>query len=161
MHPGLWAVNQLDRVQVSLDDLCLGAICKFDIRDDQGLLLLGKGRPLTQTILDQILNRGASFLEVHPNDVDALTSAAAPQKERKRPERKPSKPSDESLFSRRVDRSREPYSPVRAKRFAKQVAAAAGVVAQIGEQIQSLTQPVDFRTLRHSEPDHGHVARRR
>jgi HD-GYP domain-containing protein (c-di-GMP phosphodiesterase class II) len=142
MHQGQWAVNQLDWVQVSLDDLCLGAICKFDIRDQQGLLLLGKGLPLTQTILDQVLNRGISFLEVHPSDVDALTGRIATQKAGKRPERKQSERSHKSLFSKRVDRSREPYSSVRAERFAKQVVAAVGVLAQIGEQIQSLTQPV-------------------
>jgi HD-GYP domain-containing protein (c-di-GMP phosphodiesterase class II) len=127
---------------VSLDDLCLGAICKFDIHDQQGLLLLGKGRPLTQSILDQVLNRGVSFLEVHPNDVAALTGGTATQNEGKRPQRKQSERSHKSLFSKRVDRSREAYSPVRAERFAKQLAAAACVLAQIGEQIQSLTQPV-------------------
>lgn len=142
MHQGQWAVNQLDRVQVSLDDLCLGAICKFDIHDQDGLLLLGKGQPLTQTIVDQVFNRGISFLEVHPSDVDALTGASAPTPERKSPKRKPPARSNETLLSRRTDRSGEPYSTVRAERFEKQIAAAVGIVAQIGQQIQSLSQPV-------------------
>lgn len=140
--PGQWAVTQEDRVQVPLDDLCLGAICNFDILDQQGLLLLGKGRPLTQTILDQVINRGVSFLEVHPHDVAALTGRTPAGPGPRKPARRPSTTSKQPLLSRRTDRRSEPFSPDRAKRFAKQVAAAVSVIAEIGEQIQSLTPPV-------------------
>lgn len=136
-------MEQLDRVQVSLDDLRLGAICKFEIRDEQGLLLLGEGSPLTKTILDQVRNRGTEFIEVHPSDVAALTGATpAGGGGRKRPGRKSSVKEVLSLSARRTDRRSEPYSSARAERFAKKIAAAVNIVGEIGKQIQSLTQPV-------------------
>jgi len=49
-----------DRVRVSLDEIRLGATCKFEICDDHGVLLLGKGRPLTESVRDQIQSLSAT-----------------------------------------------------------------------------------------------------
>jgi response regulator RpfG family c-di-GMP phosphodiesterase len=130
------------RVRVSLDQLPLGTTCPYDIHDERGILLLGKGHPLTATIRGQIQDRGVSFVEVHPDDAHALPGPSSPKRSAsRRSVRRPSRPSSQSLLRQREDRHREVYSSSRAERFAENVSIACGAIDRVGGEIQSRTRP--------------------
>ena len=125
-------MDQVGRVRVPLDKLRLGAKSSFDIHDSDGLLLLGRGNPLTALIRDQILQRGTSFLEVHPDDVAALTGTAAPEARRSTPAN-----ANETLAARRIEHGDEPYSAQRASRFQEKMSSAIDSISRLGQQIES------------------------
>ncbi|TWU46307.1 Cyclic di-GMP phosphodiesterase response regulator RpfG [Rubripirellula tenax] len=120
-------------VRVSLDEISLGATCRFDISDELGILLLGNGRPLTATVRDQILERGVSFLEVHPDDAKSLRGempkGGAPPVVSKK------SVVDKSVKSRVVDRASEAYSPKLAAMMRSKVSSAINFVSVVGSQI--------------------------
>lgn len=119
------------QVRVSLDEIRLGATCRFDIHDENGILLLGNGRPFTAAVREQILERGNSFLEVDPEDAKALrgeTTGGRKAKEK-------GKGGSASVKSRMIDRSWEKYDAARAEVFHAKVAAAVSVIADIGRQL--------------------------
>lgn len=120
------------RVRVALDEIRSGAICKSDINDRDGAVFLNRGCPLTETVLEQIRDRGIAFLEVDPQDAGALRGETSDPKAK--PERKRESKTDRSGKLQRSDRTDQRYSPARMEQFRSQVNAATQQVAQIGSQ---------------------------
>ena len=121
------------RVRVDLDKVCLGSVCSYDISDSRGILLLGSGQPLTESVRDQVLGRGVSFLEVHPDDVDSILGKNRSKAKAKRSQ------SESTFVNQRIDRSHEPYAKERTERFASIMTEAIDTIKNIGEQIESLS----------------------
>ncbi len=124
-----------EQVRVNLDEIRLGASCKFDIQDGNGLLLLGRGLPLTAEVREQILQRGVNFIEVAPEDARALlgqrpTAGKSVDKSRS---------TNRSVKARIVNRCSQPYEPARAEAFRAKLAAAASVIAELGPKLDDWT----------------------
>ncbi len=120
-------------VKVPLDSIPVGVVCRADLHDEQGLLLLGKGQRISQSVIDQFRGRGIAFVLVGADDANSLLGRA---KDRKKPE----EPVVESAKQRRVDRSRETYSRERSERFTKRASGIIDVVAGVGKRVRSLSQ---------------------
>ncbi|MGB7326797.1 MAG: HD domain-containing phosphohydrolase [Rubripirellula sp.] len=122
-------------VRVDLDEIRLGATCKYDIHDENGILLLGNGRPFTDVVRDQILERGVSFLEVSSEDAKALRGEkhASVQSQRR------AQSSDALPKLRLTNRGTEPHSEKRAAAMRQQVASAIGAISNLGQQIDGIS----------------------
>jgi HD-GYP domain-containing protein (c-di-GMP phosphodiesterase class II) len=127
-----------DTVQIRIEDFAVGVPCRFDVNDDLGILLLAAGNSLTESLRDQLIQRGTTFLEVSPEDADALMG-----KDRSRgPVAKKSKPSAESkrlAGLKRQDRSSENYCSLRAKAFHAQLSKSVDELAGMGRRIDHLS----------------------
>lgn len=123
------------QVRVSLDEIRLGATCKFDIHDENGVLLLGNGRPLTAAVRDQILDRGTSFLEVSPEDAKALRGETPSGRRGGGKDRGGSG----SIKARMVDRSWQAFDNARAETFRARVATTVSMISKIGNHLQDLS----------------------
>ena len=83
MHnPGDKIKRRQDTVEVSVDHLEVGAVCRFPLEDDQGQLLLGAGTAITQALIEGLHARGITELAVHAEDVDALRSKSSSRKKK-------------------------------------------------------------------------------
>ncbi len=128
-------MNKQGMVRISLDEIVDGATSKFDICDDRGVLLLGHGRPLTETVREELLRRGVTCLEVHPEDLSALTGRGS----KKAASQSYSSPASEPLHCRRILRRDEAYSPKRAQKFAKHLTESARCLTSLAEEITNLS----------------------
>ena len=122
-------------VRVSLDQLPIGFTCEFDIHDDEGLLLLRSGSPLTEASRDQIVKRGVSSVAIPHEAASQFNTESRPSSDHK--EEAPS--AQLRTCDRRAERSGESYSAERSERFSKLSASAISAVSQIASQIRSLS----------------------
>ncbi|MCM2374100.1 HD-GYP domain-containing protein [Aporhodopirellula aestuarii] len=66
------AKGKSDMVMVPVDELHVGAICRFPLEDDNGLLLLGAGTTITAELIQGLIDRQIEELAVSVDEVDAL-----------------------------------------------------------------------------------------
>lgn len=59
-------------VMLPIDDLHVGAICRFPLEDDNGLLLLGAGTTITSELIEGLREREIEELAVSLHEVEAL-----------------------------------------------------------------------------------------
>ncbi|WP_231602816.1 HD-GYP domain-containing protein [Neorhodopirellula pilleata] len=114
-------------VSLPIDELQVGAICRFPLEDDNGLLLLGAGTKITAELIQGLKDREIGELAVRADDVEALSrhdsGAEARRKSHVRPKKStasafqaehPSKwPKGVPLKDNLVDRHHEPYNQSR------------------------------------------------
>lgn len=121
------ARGKSDMVSLPIDELRVGAICRFPLEDDNGLLLLGAGTKITAELIQGLKDREISELAVSPDDIASLSrqdsGAEVRRKAHVRPKKSsasvfqaehPSKwPKGVPLKENLVDRHHEPYNQSR------------------------------------------------
>ncbi|EMI52877.1 HD-GYP hydrolase domain containing protein [Rhodopirellula sallentina SM41] len=93
------AKGKRDMVMLPVDELHVGAICRFPLEDDNGLLLLGAGTTITAELIQGLVDRDIEELAVSIEEVEALRrqdSLSSKPLQRRRPS-KPSSKQDEGF----------------------------------------------------------------
>ena len=76
-------------VGISLDELCLGTVCKYPVEDRRGMLLLGANASITSDVVRNLRDREILQIRIDARDVDAICVedaepiALTPENERK------------------------------------------------------------------------------
>lgn len=136
-------------VSLPVDELQVGAICRFPLEDDNGLLLLGAGTAITAELIQGLRDREITDLAVRADDIESLSrsdeGAAARRKARVRPKKAatrpfhaehPSKwPKGVPLKENLVDRHHEPYNQSRREVLRGHVKLARDQFEQIGIEL--------------------------
>ena len=73
-HAATTARGKSDMVALPIDDLQVGAICRFPLEDDNGLLLLGAGTAITAELIQGLKDRDIDELTVRADELDSLRS---------------------------------------------------------------------------------------
>jgi len=116
-----------DLVSLPIDQLQVGAICRFPLEDDNGLLLLGAGTKITADLIQGLKDREVSELAVRADDVEALSRRDSNSESRRRAHVRRKKPNASTfqaahpskwrkgvpLKNNLVDRHHEPYNQSR------------------------------------------------
>ncbi len=68
----LAARGKSDMVSLPIDELQVGAICRFPLEDDNGLLLLGAGTAITADLIRGLQDREIAELAVRADEVETL-----------------------------------------------------------------------------------------
>ena len=127
-------------IRISIDLLRPGVSCSYPIENDSGLLLIGAGTRITEQLISSLRERGIDELEVHENDLSALTgkshkrsvAASEPKKDiRFTGTWEPNIPFSDML----VDRGGQPLDPKRTNSLKQGLSSAKSRFDQIGKML--------------------------
>ncbi|MBB3210314.1 HD-GYP domain-containing protein (c-di-GMP phosphodiesterase class II) [Rhodopirellula rubra] len=89
------AKGNSDMVMLPIDELHVGAVCRFPLEDDNGLLLLGAGTTITAELIQGLIDRDIEELAVSAEEIDTLRrrdiSTEKPNQRRRRSNASPRK----------------------------------------------------------------------
>ena len=71
-HLCVWGMMSQGMVGISLDELCLGAVCKYPVEDRRGMLLLGANASITSDVVRNLRDREILQIRIDVRDVDAI-----------------------------------------------------------------------------------------
>jgi HD-GYP domain-containing protein (c-di-GMP phosphodiesterase class II) len=71
-NAGESARKKSDMIMLPIDELHVGAICRFPLEDDNGLLLLGAGTTITAELIQGLRDREIDALAVHAVEIESL-----------------------------------------------------------------------------------------
>lgn len=123
-------------ISIGVDELRAG-VCKFDVFDQDKVLLLKSGAMLGEAQIAAIRERGISHVVLHPSDVRAVARGRA-SANAVRP-RDPKKDHAGEKKDQRQERTTEPYSPERSLRFGKAISGMVNTLEKLGNRIDQIT----------------------
>ena len=59
-------------VGITLEELCVGTVCKHPVEDRRGLLLLGANASITSDVIKNLRDREVAELRIDSRDVEAI-----------------------------------------------------------------------------------------